>query len=250
MTMPPPVPGKLGKAPARRDPRTLRYEDYRTTGLPLPPAQAHWGHGLPFGMLGNDEYGDCVEAEYLHQLQIWCDRAGSPFDPTEAEALAAYSAITGFSPGDPASDQGTDMLTACQYWQSTGVAGHQISAYLSVPPTSPQLVREAVAFYGGCTIGLQLPLSAQDQFPGTWTVTTGPDAAAGSWGGHCVVLTGYDDTGLWCCTWGTLQAMTWDWFQTYCDEAFILLGQEWSEADGQSPAGLAWGMLQGDLASL
>jgi hypothetical protein len=44
--------------------------------------------------------------------------------------------------------------------------------------------------------------------------------------------------------------MTWDWFQTYCDEAFVLLGQEWSEADGQSPAGLAWGMLQGDLASL
>ena len=33
------------------DPRTLKLADYRTGALTA-PAQAHWGHGLPFTMLG------------------------------------------------------------------------------------------------------------------------------------------------------------------------------------------------------
>ena len=53
---------RLGKQPARHDPRTLRFADYITYSSPLPPQHAHWGHGLPFAMLGNDQYGDCVEA--------------------------------------------------------------------------------------------------------------------------------------------------------------------------------------------
>ena len=42
---------RLGKKDARHDPRTLRLADYRTGALTA-PAQAHWGHGLPFTMLG------------------------------------------------------------------------------------------------------------------------------------------------------------------------------------------------------
>ena len=241
---------KLGKKPARHDPLTLHYGDYRTASLPPVPAEAHWGHGLPFAELGNDVYGDCVEAGFAHQVQVWSGRAGTPFVPTEAEALDAYSAITGFSPDNPASDQGTDMLTACQYWKSTGIAGHEVTAYLSVPPTQPGYIREAVALYGGAYVGVALPLSAQSQVGSLWTVTSGLDAAAGSWGGHCIPLCGYDAESLWCVTWGALQRMTWDWLQTYCDEAYLLLGRDWCEADGQSPAGLAWGALSADLANL
>ena len=240
---------KLGKKPARRDPRTLRLAAYSTGSL-TPPAAAHWGNGLPFATLANDQYGDCVEAGYAHQAQIWCDRAGHPFTPTDTETLGTYTAITGFSPDDPATDQGTDMLTACGYWKTAGLAGHKVTAYLSVNPRETALAKEAVAFYGGLYVGLALPLSAQAQVGRTWTVGTGADAAAGSWGGHCVPICGYDQNVLWCVTWGAIQGLTWQFLETYADEAFALLSRDWLEASGVSPAGLAWGQLLADLNAL
>ena len=240
----------LGKKPPRHDPRTLQFAKYLTDWTPDTPSQAHWGNHLPFTMLGNDQYGDCVEAGYAHQVQVWCDRAGHPFAPTEQETLGAYSAITGFSPDDPSTDQGTDMLTACGYWKSTGLAGHTVDAYLAIQPSETVFIKDAIAFYGGCYIGLAMPVSAQGQVGSLWTVTTGPDAEAGSWGGHAVNLTGYDADTLWCTTWGALQAMTWEWLTAYLDEAFVLLSRDWLRASGQSPSGLAWGALQADLANL
>ena len=240
---------KLGKKPARHDPRTLAYGNYRTAAA-APPPQAHWGHGLPYTVLGNAQYGDCVEAGYAHQVQIWGDRAGKPFVPTDAEAIGAYSAITGFNPSQPSTDQGTDMLTAVGYWKSTGLGGQKITAYATLNTRARAEISEAVAWYGGAYIGIQLPLSAQDQVGSEWTVTTGPNAVAGSWGGHCVPVSGYDKDQLWCVTWGALQAMTWEFLTTYCDEAYVLLATEWIAGTGQAPSRLAWGQLLADLANL
>jgi hypothetical protein len=63
---------------------------------------------------------------------------------------------------------------------------------------------------------------------------------AGSWGGHCIPLWGYDSNQLWCVTWGALQSITWQFFTTYCDEAFVLLATDWIAASGQAPSHLAW----------
>jgi hypothetical protein len=240
---------KLGKKAARHDPRTLVYAKYRTATEP-PPPDAHWGRGLPFAMLGNDQYGDCVEAGYAHQVQIWGDRSGHPFVPTGQEVLDAYTAITGFNPADPNTDKGTDILTAVGYWKSTGLGGQQITAYAALNPLDQAQMCEAIAWYGGAYIGLQLPLSAQNQVGSEWSVTTGQDAIAGSWGGHCVPLSGYDQNTLWCVTWGKLQAMTWQFLTTYCDEAFVLLATDWIAASGQSPSRMAWGQLLADLQNL
>lgn len=240
----------LGKNSPRYDPRTLQYARYRTVGIPPTPPQAHWGNRLPFGMLGNDGAGDCVEAGYAHGAQIMCDRAGHPWVPTTKETIGSYSALAGYVPGDPSTDNGTDMLSACKFWQSAGLGGHLISAYMSASPQNPTEVKEAVAFYGGLYLGAALPLSAQNQVGTLWEVTSGPDAAAGSWGGHCVWVSGYDAEFVWCVTWGQLQAMTWDWLHTYADEAYVLLSRDWLRAGGFSPSGLAWGALQADLANL
>lgn len=240
---------KLGKNAARHDPRTLVYANYRTA-IEAPPPDAHWGRGLPFAMLANDQYGDCVEAGYAHQVQIWGDRSGHPFVPDNQEVLGTYTAITGFNPADPATDQGTDMLTAVGYWRSTGLGGQQITAYAALNPLAQTEMCESIAWYGGAYIGLQLPLSAQNQVGAEWTVTTGAQAVAGSWGGHCVPLSGYDQNTLWCVTWGKLQAMTWQFLTTYCDEAFVLLATDWIAASGQAPSRLAWGQLLADLQNL
>jgi hypothetical protein len=44
--------------------------------------------------------------------------------------------------------------------------------------------------------------------------------------------------------------MTWEFLATYCDEAYVLLAQEWMEASGVSPSNIAWGQLLADLANL
>jgi hypothetical protein len=246
-----PAPARvLGKKPPRYDPRTLQYARYRTPTIPAIPAQAHWGNNIAYGMLGNDSAGDCVEAGYAHGSQIMCFRAGHPWEPTTAETIGSYSALSGYVPGDPATDNGTDMLSACGYWRSPGLAGHVINAYMQVSPQNPAEVAESVAFYGGLYLGVALPVAAQAQVGTVWQVTSGADAQAGSWGGHCVWVTGYTSTLLWCCTWGTLQAMTWDWLHTYADEAYVLLSRDWLHTSGFSPSGLAWGQLQADLANL
>lgn len=240
---------KLGKKPARHDTRTFAYAKYRT-GAATAPQRAHWGHGLPFAMLDNDKYGDCVEAGYAHQVQLWRDRAGDPYVPADTDVLAAYTALTGFNPNEPSTDRGTDILAALKYWKSTGMAGHKITAYAKLNPLNQNEMSEAIAFFGGAYIGLALPISAQAQVGKEWVVTTGKDAAAGSWGGHCVPLVGYGPTEIWCVTWGTEQRMTWEFVTTYCDEAYVMLSQEWMETSGESPSKLAWGQLLADLANL
>jgi hypothetical protein len=240
---------KLGKNAARHDPRTFYYAKYRT-GQAAAPAEAHWGHGISFAMLENDKYGDCVEAGYAHQVQIWGARAGNPFTPTDDEVISAYTAITGFNPDDPSTDKGTDMLTACNYWRSAGLGGQEITAYAKVSPQDKEQVSEAIAWYGGAYVGVQLPKSAQSQVGHEWVVTTGRDAEAGSWGGHCIPLVGYDQDTVWCVTWGAQQKMTWEFLTTYCDEAFVMLAKEWIAASGESPSHLAWGQLLADLANL
>jgi hypothetical protein len=238
---------RLGKLPAKHDPRTLVYEDYRMFAAE-PSPRAHWGHGLPYGPLGNTTIGDCVEAAYGHQVQVWTARAGEPFTPTDAEAIASYSTIGGYVPGVPSSDNGSSMLTALGYWRSTGFAGHAITAYAQIDPRTPTEVMESVDWFGGAYIGLQLPLNCQNS--PAWSVKPGPGSAVGSWGGHCVPLLGYGPDWVWCNTWGNLLPMSWEFLATYSDEAYVLLSGEWMEAAGVSPSHLAWGQLVADLANL
>jgi hypothetical protein len=242
------------KPPAKRDPRTLRFEDFHKADRAITaPTSKYWGNGIPWGMLGNDQYGDCAEAAGMHGAQLWRDRAGfskAALVPTAAQTLAAYSAITGFNPNNPNSDNGTVLTDALNYWRKTGFDGVQIDAYASVTPKNTLDAKGAVADFGGLYIGVELPLTAQDQFPGTWSVVPGAGSAARSWGGHCIYVTGYDAHGLYAVTWGAIQAMTWDWFETYCDEAYACLSKSWLEKCGKSPSGMAWGQLDAALANL
>lgn len=112
-------------------------------------------------MLGNNQYGDCAFAGALHLDQAWSDNAGKPFVPTDAQALAAYSAVCGFSPADPATDRGAVLLDVLNYWRQTGIAGRKILAYVSVNMRNPAEVKQAINLFGGLYIGLALPLAWQ-----------------------------------------------------------------------------------------
>jgi len=238
---------KLGKLAPRLDRRTLRLSNYlRLDRLPPAPETCVWDAGIAdWGMMRNDEVGDCTCAAAGHQIQAWTGENGSPITATDYEIIAAYSAITGYGPDDPNSDNGAVMLDVLNYWRQTGIAGHKITAYASVNLKDAEIVKAALNLFGGLYVGLALPTSAQEQ--ALWTPADGPDGRPGSWGGHAVATVDYDADTLACVTWGKLQRMDWGFFGACCDEAYAVLSEDWAVAGKLAPSGFDFAALPAEL---
>jgi hypothetical protein len=152
----------------------------------------------------NDVVGDCTCACAGHMIEQWTTYSkGVPFTPTDQQVIAAYSAITGYDPSTGNNDDGAAILDVLNYWRKTGVAGHRIMAFATLDPSSRAEVEDSVFLFGNCYLGVQLPVTAQNQT--VWAVppggATGP-GAPGSWGGHANPVVAYDQRGLTVVTWG------------------------------------------------
>lgn len=238
----------LGKLAPREDARTLRFAKYVDSSLPRPPRVVDNSHGIEaWGMMGNDELGDCTCAAVGHLVQDWTANASSEVTIIDDDIIRLYEAVGGYKPGDPSTDNGAVCVDVLNYWRKSGVPGEgdKIAAYVALTPGDYTHVDDAIYLFGGAYVGLQLPLSAQGQT--VWSQSSGPDATAGSWGGHCVAVVGYDGSGLTCVTWGRLQRMTWGFWHTYCDEAYAVLDKDWLKADAIAPSGLNLAALMADL---
>ena len=249
---------KLGKLAARHDPRTLLLASYVTPELPAPPPSHDLTAkvGASWGMMENDQLGDCTCAAAGHLLMEWTANAGKKmFTPSDAQIVAAYSAVTGYNPQTGANDNGAVEIDVLNYWRQSGIAGHKIDAYIALEPSNHNHVMDAVYIFEGCYIGLQLPVSAQAQVQNhqPWSVPpAGPtgDGKPGSWGGHAVPVVAYDARGLTCVTWGALQIMTWTFWETYCEEAYAILSQDFLSKKKKTLEGFNLQQLQADLADL
>ena len=256
-----PLKLKLGKQTARHDPRTLLLASYATPALPAPPATMNLTKKVkvPWGMMDNDQLGDCTCAAAGHLIMEWTANAQSKtVTPTDAEIVDAYSAITGYNPATGANDNGAVELDVLNYWRQTGIADHKIQAFMALEPGNHAHVMDAVWIFGGCYIGLALPKTAQAQTQNhqPWSVTsagTTGDGAPGSWGGHAVPVMAYDSRSLTVVTWEALQTMTWGFWAAYCDEAYAILSPDFLKQKGGqtvAPSGFNLAQLQADLADL
>src|SRR5579863_7845589 len=65
-----PLKLKLGKLVARHDPRTLLLASYTTPQLPAPPPAMNVAKKVkgPWGMMDNDQIGDCTCAFAVHSM--------------------------------------------------------------------------------------------------------------------------------------------------------------------------------------
>lgn len=256
---------KLGKLPPRKDARTLRLARYLKGGAQQifqPPPAVDWGGRTAWPMLGNDRYGDCVEAALYHQIQAWRRNTGSSYQPSEGDVLASYSALTGFNPADPSTDNGTDILTALNYWRNTGipVAGaplDRIDGYASIAHERKSEVQLGVAEFGAVIVGANLPLNAKAQIElgAPWVLRPAASARAsvtpGSWGGHCMAIVRYTPLFVYFVTWGRVQRASWGWFQAYVDEAYAVLSQDWiNPGSDVSPSNVDVGRLRSDIAAV
>lgn len=108
-----PLKLKLGKQAARHDPRTLLLATYATTALPAPPPSLDLTDKIKgaWGMMDNDQIGDCTCAAAGHLMMEWTSRAKPKmFTPSDKQVVAAYSAITGYNPKTGANDNGAVEL--------------------------------------------------------------------------------------------------------------------------------------------
>ena len=239
---------KLGKLPARVDPRTLSLARYvERTVLPAPPPELDLTAAVPdWPVYGNDRIGDCTTAAAGHMIEAWtASAAGRAVEIPEAAVLEAFEAVKIVDPAT--GEEGAVELDVLKLWRRSGIGGHAIGAFAGVPIQDRELVCTGAELFGGLYIGLQLPLRAQEQAVWDWTGRLdGPDAP-GSWGGHAVDVVAYDASTLTVVTWGALQRLTWAFWERYCDEAYCVVSTDFL-AGGRSPRGLDLEALERDLA--
>ena len=253
---------KLGRKPAVH-PRGMRMISSVTTGLPVAPShpayylggRAYTGRALApitdWGMDGNDSVGDCVFAGAAHLEQLWSTIAGKLNVPTTPQVLAEYSKLTGYDPVDPSTDNGAVESDTWSAWKTNGLFGKNILGFVGVNPSSKSQLGDAIWFFGGSLLGLNLPASAQDQ--DVWDVPAGGPAGDGepnSWGGHCTLLINRDDRGVTMVTWGALKLATWGFMAAYCSEAYALLSPDWLDASGKTPGGVPLASMIADLGRI
>lgn len=249
---------KLGKRPAKQDPRTLKLARYVDLAkLPARPLERAWSAKAgPYPMYDNDRIGDCGPAGIAHQIQVWTGADAVQVTPTLAQVIEFYQHVGKYQPGNPASDNGVVMLDALVFWRNFGFAGgsHRIAAFAEVDPRDGELVRQAINLFGGLSIGVLLPQAVEGQSNDVeWDAPSrvpnhGP-WSAGSWGGHWVQLVDYRQDGSFnVITWGGVKRMTLRFLQAYCDEMYAALGRDWLGKDNKAPNGFDVGQLAGDLA--
>lgn len=254
----PTIQRKLGKHPARRNHRLLRFSDYILHGaLPPYPKTADWTPAVtvPWGMMKNDTVGDCAIAAPGHLRMLWTANASTVQIPTDQQILDVYSAISGYNQQTGANDNGCNMQDVLHYWQRNGIGGDKIVAYAAVDWTNQYEMMLATWLAGGLYIGIALPQSASDQIDAgqIWDIPNGGATgrgAPGSWGGHAVPNVAYNAAGMTCITWGQKQVMTWKFIATYCDEMYVPISPEWIKGNGQAPNGIDYAALLQDVQEM
>jgi len=211
--------------------------------LPATRASQTWGGGIHFGMFLNDIKSCCTCTAYGHAEQVHSTKSRKPEHPKDEYVFELYHE-TGVEQG-LSDDDGRYMLGVLKHLIEVGFkqadgSYEKILGYAAVNPLNHDEVRVADQFFGGTYFGAALPLSASDQIEEgkAWTVSQDADVnAPGSWGGHAMWSTGYNIRGPRSVTWSKAQQMTWEWWDRYVDEQYVVITKDWVQ-NVTSPSGM------------
>lgn len=248
---------RLGKKRVRRDRRSMRLETYLKELPPLAPTRDLTEKvGADWGMMLNDQLGDCTIAGLGHFIMACVINNGKQVTIPNASILKRYSDWCGYVEGQPATDQGGVELDVLNSFRKDGIEDadgkiHKALAHVLVEARNHQHVKACVDMFGGAYFGLEMPSMWQTMDVWKLSYSDG-DATPGSWGGHCVVAEAYDDDGLTIITWGMKKRLTWDALDVYGDdknggEVHAILSEDWASKDNPCPDGFDIDLLQSDL---
>lgn len=266
-----PVTGKTFKMGRRRPiapgPR-FQFRNYVKPSLPAPPETCDYTKPALTELANiyeNDELGDCVIACMAHLEGILTADAGVPAASFSNDQITAlYSAIGGYVPGDPSTDNGCDEQTALNYWQHRGLVQskkptqrHKCSAWMSVDGSNPTEVRTALWLFENLVFGMELPNNWINPMPtGSGFLWGGTRAEPDPDNGHCVCGVGYDPDAVDIDSWGMLGGITYGAIGRYAvpsanGELYTVISQDGiAQATQKAPNGFDWAQLLADFASM
>ncbi len=141
---------------------------------------------IKYPILGNDQEGDCYEADALHCIQTWTGNVGTEAQFDLQAVLAEYHQLSG-------GDNGLSDSDVFPHWKGPGFQGHKILDEMTVDPTDAAAIRLAMFLFCGASYTCSL-LSGwlNATAPGTiWDAGMGrADPSAG----HAMHLSGYNAT--------------------------------------------------------
>jgi hypothetical protein len=255
-------PGRRVKFGRRRPvapgPR-LKLSNYLRAPLPpAPPSSDYSPKGQPAlaNVYLNDQLGDCVIAGAYHVVATETGNAGRLFTANNDQLIKDYSAIGGYNPADPNSDQGCDEPTALNYWLQNGFAnGTRPLGWISVDATNADELKSALYLFENLYFGVELPDAWVNPMPTanfSWDVA-GPPVPEN---GHCVIGVGYTGAGVTIDTWGLLGTVTWEALSTYFTPsangaAYVLLTpDQLAKGQTRAPNGVDWASLVADFDAI
>ena len=209
--------------------------------------------GLPLTMLGNDAVGDCVIVMVLNFIRTVCFLNGVDYSPSTLDALALYSAITGYDPsqvdaqGNNPTDNGADPANALNYMVKYGFQGHKIAAFLAIDPHDIDHIKAAIQNLGGVMCAAALNSQAMNQFDAgqPWTILS-LDDLNNSIGGHGILSPAFNPGDMIFDTWARRQPASWNWWWGCGVQAFAGITEDMLK-NGKAPAGLDFEALQAYL---
>jgi hypothetical protein len=267
-----PVSGKTFKLgrnrPVARCPR-FALKNYLTRSTPAPPATCDYTKSAKTAlskMYDNDTLGDCVIAGMAHVVGVLTGNSGTkPFLYSNAQIIGLYSAIGGYVPGNPSTDNGCDEQTALNYWENNGALppktkssadAHKIAGWMTVDSTNVEECRTALWLFENLYFGLELPDAWINPSPSAsgfvWDVAGAPDPH----NGHCVVGVGYTAAGITIDTWGMTGLMTNAAVAKYPNPASggalytVVSMDAIGKANQKAPNGFDWSQLIADFDSM
>ena len=242
---------KLGRLAAKRSLKTPALGNYlQISKLPVPPIKNAWEYAVtaPWQMMKNDQLGDCTCAAAGHMIMNWSANTSTVVTPTDDEIIQAYTAVSGYDPSNGNNDNGAVELDVLNYWKSTGIAGHKILGFATVDVQNIDQVKAAMYLFGGVYTGFNVPqFIMNDTGNHNWTQQSQDTDIIG---GHAVPLFGYGRGGATLVSWGELYTLSWQFWQTYFDEAYAIVTSDWIKSTGLSPVGIDVNGLLTDLQAI
>jgi len=245
-------PVKLGRLPRKPGLKRLHLSDFiQHAAMPPIPDSADFspkGGAAISDVMLNDELGCCVVSAGYHLEAVATGNAtGTPFHATQGQIVRDYSAIGGYQPGHPETDNGCNEETAFAYWRTHGFAnGTKLLGAVSISAASAKDVRAACFLFENVFFGVGLPDSWIDPFPSgngfVWDQTGGSDPN----NGHAFLGVGYGSSGVKIDTWGLLGTITYGAIAAYAGpsgggELYALLTPDMlAKGQAKAPNGIAW----------
>lgn len=176
--------------------------------------------GAPWGILGNNKFGDCGVAGAAHLFMADAAVTGEHESfPTAEEVVQYYLAYTG------GRDSGVVLADFLGHVRASGFFGHEVAAYAPVAKRDVTTLRQVVHLYDGCYAGIVVTQAMEMAFARSepWTTATATGQVIG---GHCVIPVGYDEHYVYVVTWGEIQRVTWLGWLAIVEEAWAVITGE------------------------